>query len=60
MSNDWETLGTTLPETQHVWGGTDHNDKVQQKFVERGASPLARGHRVGAFAGYNLRRNLDI
>jgi len=60
MSNDLEVLAATLPETQYNLEATDHHDKAQQMFVERGASPLGRGWKMGAFTVYNLRWSCDI
>jgi len=34
MVNDLEILAATLHETQYNFEATNHNDKVQQKFVE--------------------------
>jgi hypothetical protein len=34
MVNDLEIFAATLPETQYNFEATNHNDKVQQKFVE--------------------------
>ena len=34
MGNDLEIFAATLPETQYNFEATNHNDKVQQKFVE--------------------------